>query len=133
MAGKRGTKNKGINGLIVNYLDIGRRSPASFRKGRDQGMLFLKLQRKVPAPSNKSEGDEVKEVIQLVLHRVKIMTMLKTMEKVQGAIKKLASQPNSAKQGISVSNPIRIQIEETKRKIRVYSPAALQFIGPGDH
>jgi len=55
------------------------------------------------------------------------------MEKVQGAIKKLASQPNSAKQGLSVSNPIRIQIEETKRKIRVYSPAALQFIGPGDH
>lgn len=117
----------------MNYLDIGRRYPASFRKGRDQGMLFLKLQRKVQAPSNKSEGDEVKEVIQLVLHRVKIMTMLKTMEKVQGAIKKLASQPNPAKQGLSVSNPIRIQIEETKRKIRVYSPAALQFIGPGDH
>ncbi len=95
-------------------------------------MLYLKLQRKVPAQSNKSEGDEVKEVIQLVLQRVKIVTMLNTLEKVRGTVKRLVSQLITSKQGLSVSNPIRIQIEEMKRKVRVYSPAALQFIGPGD-
>ncbi|MBY0098067.1 hypothetical protein [Mesobacillus maritimus] len=95
-------------------------------------MLFLKLQRKVPARSNKSEGDEVKEVIQLVLHRVKVMTMFQTMEKVKGAAEKLANLTNSAKQGRSFARLIRIPTEEMKRRVGVYSPAALQFIGPGD-
>jgi hypothetical protein len=28
---------------------------------------------------------------------------------------------------------IRIQLEDIKGKVRALSPAALQFIGPGDH
>jgi hypothetical protein len=96
-------------------------------------MLFLKLQRKVPARSNKSEGDEVKEVVQLVLHRVKVMTLFQTMEKVKGVAEKLANLTNSAKQGRRLARLIRIPNEEMKRRVGVYSPAELQFIGPGDH
>lgn len=95
-------------------------------------MLFLKLQRKVQARSNKSEGDEVKEVVQIVVHRVKVMTMFRTVENVVGAAEKLANLTNSAKQGHRLASLIRIPIEEMKRRVGVYSPAALQFIGPGD-
>ncbi|WP_141561094.1 hypothetical protein [Bacillus sp. AFS037270] len=35
-------------------------------------------------------------------------------------------------QNIVVINPIRILLEAGKRKVKVFSPAALDFIGPGD-
>jgi hypothetical protein len=36
-------------------------------------------------------------------------------------------------QNNEVIEPIRILLEEVKRKVTVFSPAALDFIGPGDH
>jgi len=96
-------------------------------------MKFLKLHRKVPAQANKSKGDETRNPVREGPPRVKVMTMLKTMEKVKRVSKKLAIQcSNFAKQGNRISSLIRIQIEETKRKVGVYSPAAMRFIGPGD-
>jgi hypothetical protein len=97
-------------------------------------MMFLILQPKVPAQANEVNGDEQRDPIRKVLpHRVKVMTMLKTMEKVKRESKKLTLQCSLfAKQGSRVSSLIRIQIEETKRKVGFYSPAALRFIGPGD-
>jgi hypothetical protein len=38
-----------------------------------------------------------------------------------------------AYQDNGVSKPIRILLEEVKRKVTLFSPAALDFIGPGDH
>ncbi|WP_342433163.1 hypothetical protein [Neobacillus sp. FSL H8-0543] len=97
-------------------------------------MNFFKLHRKVPVQSNKSDSDETMEPIQRIRPRVKIMTRFKTTEKVMSVSNRLALQCSLiAKEGKRVSSLIRIQIEETKRKVRVQSPAALQFIGPGDH
>ena len=57
----------------------------------------------------------------------------KKTEKVKSESRELALQGVlSAKQGNRVSSLIRIQIEEVKRRVRVCSPEALQFIGPGD-
>jgi hypothetical protein len=97
-------------------------------------MIFLKLHRKVPAQANPSKGDESKDLIRKVAARVKVMTLLKTMKKVKRESKKLALQSNLfAEQGSKIPSLIRIQIEETKRKVGFFSPAALRFIGPGDH
>lgn len=96
-------------------------------------MKIIKLHRKVPVQANKSKGDETKEPVRKVPPRVKVMTMLKITEKVKSVTKMLALQSSFiAKQGSRVASLIRIQIEETKRKVGVCSPAALQFIGPGD-
>ncbi len=96
-------------------------------------MKFLKLHRKVPVLAKKSNRDETKAPIRKVPHRVKVMTMLKTTEKVKNESKKLVLQSGLfAKQGSRISSQIRIQIEETKRKVGVCSPAELRFIGPGD-
>ncbi len=62
------------------------------------------------------------------------MTMLKATEKVMklSRIFALRSKEN-AKEVSLISKLIRTQIEEIKRTVVVYSPAALQFIGPGDY
>jgi len=95
-------------------------------------MIFIKLRQKVPAQVNKSNGDETKEAVRKVPARVKVMNLFKTTEQVKSVIKKLALLGSLlAKQGSRVSSLIRIQIEETKRKVEYHSPAALRFIGPG--
>lgn len=97
-------------------------------------MIFRKLYRKVPAQSSNAEGEKTREPVRKIPPRDKVMTMFKMTEKVKSESKKLALQACFiAKQGSRVSSLIRIQIEETKRKVRVCSPAALQFIGPGDN
>src|SRR3954447_14055380 len=98
-------------------------------------MIFIKLRRKVLAQANQSNGgDETKDLFWKVPPRVKVMTMLKATEKVKRESQKRASQCSLffIKQGSSISNLIRIQLEETKGKVRFHSPAALRFIGPGD-
>jgi|SRR4051794_7169990 hypothetical protein len=97
-------------------------------------MIFIKLRRKVLAQANQSNGgDETKDLFWKVPLRVKVMTMLKATEKVKRESQKRASQCSLfIKQGSSISNLIRIQLEETKGKVRFHSPAALRFIGPGD-
>jgi hypothetical protein len=122
----------------VNYSYTGNRIPCPiFGKVVRDSMNFFKLfklHRKVPVQSNKSESDEAVETIQWIRHRVKIMTRFKTTEKVKKVANRLALQCSLiAKEGTRISSLIRIQLEETKRKVRVQSPAALQFIGPGDN
>ncbi len=96
-------------------------------------MNFLKRRQKIPKASN-FEGEKVKDPFQKVPPRIKVMTMFKTTEKVKRESSILALQCSFiAKQGSRISSMIRIQIEETKRKVRVTSPESLQFIGPGDH
>jgi hypothetical protein len=91
------------------------------------------LHPKVPAQANSSNGSEIQEPVRKVPHRVKIMTMFKMTEKVKSASRKLVLQAGIfSKQGSRVSSLIRIQIEEIKRKVRICSPEALRFIGPGD-
>lgn len=92
-------------------------------------MLIL---RRVPAQSHTSKGNEILEPIQQV-RRQKVMTMFKTLEKVQRVSRKLAQTGEvHSKHGSRVSSLIRIQIEDAKAKVRALSPSALQFIGPGD-
>src|SRR3954449_898981 len=97
-------------------------------------MIFLKLRRKVLTKASKSESGETKIPVRKVTPRVKVMTMLKTTEKVKHLFKKLSIGTSLiVKQGIIISSTIRIQIEEIKRKVGFRSPAALRFIGPGDN
>ena len=106
---------------------------ASFREGSDS-VILVKLRPKVPAQAETSNGNETQEPVRKILPRVKVMTMFKTTEKVKSESRKLALNGELiAKQGSRVSSLIRINIEETKRKVRECSPEALQFIGPGDH
>lgn len=96
--------------------------------------LFMLLQRKVPSETNSSEGKEAQELIRKVPPRVKVMTMFRTTEKVKSESRRQAIQGIlTPKQGRRVASLIRIQMEEVKRKVRVCSPQAKQFIGPGDH
>ncbi|MEH7177773.1 hypothetical protein [Neobacillus vireti] len=96
-------------------------------------MKFLKLHRKVPAQTEKSNGEVMKDSVRKIPPKVKVMTMYKMTEEVVKECKKLAIQCHfNLKEGKRISSQIRIQLEETKRKVRVFSPAALQFIGPGD-
>ncbi|MDR7075593.1 putative CoA-binding protein [Neobacillus niacini] len=97
-------------------------------------MKFLKLHRKVPAQAEKSNGEKMKDPLRKIPPKVKVMTMYRMTEEVEKECKKLTIQCRfNLKEGKRVSSQIRIQLEETKRKVRVCSPAALQFIGPGDH
>jgi hypothetical protein len=84
-------------------------------KGCDS-MLYVVLHRKV-----------------LALFRVKVMTMFNRSqeEKGQSRIPKLRGKLID-KRGRYVSSFIRMQLEDIKGKVRALSPAALQFIGPGD-
>ena len=87
-------------------------------------MKFFKLRQKIPAQASKFEGKQVKEPFRKVPPRMKVMTMFKTTPKVKSVSSILALQGNLiAKQGSRISSLIRIQIEETKRKVRVTSPA----------
>ena len=95
-------------------------------------MKLILLRRKVPAHVHTSKGNEHHEPVQEV-PRIKVMTMLKRLEKVKRVSRKLAQTGELySKQGSRVSSLIRIQIEDAKAKVRALSPAALQFIGPGD-
>ena len=95
--------------------------------------MMLVLRTKVPAQSHTSKGNEILEPIQEV-RRQKVMTMIKTLEKVQRVSRMLAETGEiHSKQGNRVSSLIRIQIEDVKAKVRALSPSALQFIGPGDN
>ncbi len=97
-------------------------------------MKLFNLHPKVPAQANRSNGSETQVPIRKVPPRIKLMTMFKMTEKVKSVSRKLAIQRDlSAKQGSRMSSLIRIQIEEIKRKVRISSPEALGFIGPGDH
>ena len=97
-------------------------------------MIFLKLRRKVFTLTRKSKGDDTKVPVREGFPRIKIMSMLKATEIVNGLSKKRSLNDSlSAEQGIHISSFIRIQIEEIKRKVGVCSPAALRFIGPGDN
>ena len=65
---------------------------------------------------------------------VKVMTMFKATEKGAKHSRMVALRSNmNSKEGSRVSKLIRIQLEEIKRKVGAFSPAALRFIGPGDH
>jgi predicted CoA-binding protein len=96
-------------------------------------MKFLKLHRKVPALTKKFNGEKMKDPLRKIPPKVKVMTIYKMTEKVKKECKRLAIQCHfNLKEGKRISSQIRIQLEETKRKVKVFSPAALQFIGPGD-
>jgi hypothetical protein len=96
-------------------------------------MMLIKLQRKVPAQSDKFNGKEVEEPVRKIQPRVKVMTMMRMLKEVENEARKLALQGVlAAKQGSRVISLIRKEIEETKRKVRESSPSSLQFIGPGD-
>ncbi|OLS39945.1 hypothetical protein [Bacillus sp. MRMR6] len=96
-------------------------------------MIFPKQHRKVPAQTQQANGEKTKDPVRKSRPKVKIMTLLKMTEQVKKEIEKLTIQCRfNAKEGNRVASQIRIQIEETKRKVRECSPAALQFIGPGD-
>src|SRR3954453_8445452 len=96
-------------------------------------MIFLKLHRKVPAQTEKSNGEKMKDPLRKIPPKVKVMTMYKMTVEVKKDCKKLAIHCQyNLKEAKRISSQIRIQLEETKRKVRVCSPAELQFIGPGD-
>lgn len=98
-------------------------------------MIFLNLHRKVPeqTASANDNGEGAKEPVRKILNRVKIMNMMKAALEVERDSRRLSLLGSLiAKQGARVSSQNRRQIEETKRKDGAYSPAALQFIGPGD-
>jgi hypothetical protein len=96
-------------------------------------MKFLKLHRKVPAQTEKSNVEVMKDPLRKIRPKVKVMTMYKMTEEVKKERKKLTIHCQfNLKEGKRISSLIRIQLEETKRKVRVCSPAALRFIGPGD-
>ncbi|TCN26531.1 hypothetical protein [Mesobacillus foraminis] len=100
-------------------------------------MIFLNLHRKVPeqnANANETaKEEEAKEPVRKILNRVKVMTMVKATPEVERESRRLSLLGSqNAKQGSRVSSLIRLQLEEVKRKVGASSPAALQFIGPGD-
>ncbi len=91
-------------------------------------MMLIKLQRKVPAQTSQNE-----EPVRKIQPRVKVMTMMRMLQEVESEARKLALQGVLiAKQAGRVVSLIRMQIEETKRKVRECSASSLQFIGPGD-
>lgn len=95
-------------------------------------MKLVMLHRKVPTQAHTSKGNENREPVQGV-PRPKVMTIFRMVEKVNRVYRKLAQSGElHQKHGSRVSSLIRIHIEEVKRKVRGVSPAALQFIGPGD-
>jgi hypothetical protein len=107
----------------------------SFRKGSDS-MFFVLLHPNVPTSSQGFEEDEVQEPIRkvLVLKRDKNMTMFSMLEKEEARSRKLAIlQVKIPERDKGISNMIRIQSEDVKGKVRAISPAAMQFIGPGDY
>jgi hypothetical protein len=118
--------------IIWNIIYRGK-NPRFFRKGSVESMIFLKLHRKVPAQTQRANGEKTKDPVRKIPSKVKIMTLLKMTKQVKKEIEKLTIQCRfNAKEGKRVTSQIRIHIEETKRKVRECSPAALRFIGPGD-
>jgi len=97
-------------------------------------MVFLILRRrKVPVLAPISKGDGTLTPVRKVVSPMKILTMMKTMEKEVREFKKQALQSIFISQeGMNLTGWIRIQMEEAKRKVAFLSPAALRFIGPGD-
>lgn len=98
-------------------------------------MFFVILHPKVPVNSHTVKEGESREPVRkvLALHRVKVMTMFSMSKKEKGKSRELALLGEMiTKQGKCVSSLIRIQLEDIKGKVRALSPAALQFIGPGD-
>ena len=70
----------------------------------------------------------------LALFRGKVMTMFSMSKKEKGRSRMLELPGKLIdKRGRYLSSLIRIQLEDIKGKVRALSPAALQFIGPGDH
>jgi hypothetical protein len=119
----------------MEYLFIGEKTLISFRKGSDT-MFFVLLHPKVPTSSRGFEEGEVRDPFRkvLALKRVKVMTLLSMFEKEADRARILALlKVKTPKRAKRISNMIRIQLEDIKGKVRAMSPAALQFIGPGDH
>lgn len=88
-----------------------------------------------------NEKVEKLETVRKIAAFVKAAVKRKRNEKAVRPIEKVNEQPHTLKlrsehtkkQEQPLSGFIRIQLEEIKRKVRIASPAALQFIGPGDH
>lgn len=97
-------------------------------------MILVRLIPKNSTQSYRANGAKTLEpVFEVASSQVKVMTMLKATAKVKSEARKLVLLANQmSKQGKRISSLIRIQIEETKRKVRALSPSARQFIGPGD-
>ena len=119
----------------MEYLFTGKKTLISFRKGSDS-MFFVLLHPNVPTSSQGFEVGEVQEPLRkvLALKGIKVMTLLKLFEKEEALARMLALLkvviPKRVK---GISTMIRIQMEDIKGIVRAHSPAALQFIGPGDH
>lgn len=94
--------------------------------------VFL-LHRKVPSLTKSVKEIEARELIRKVLARVKVMTLFSMTEKVRSATRKLAIKGRlTINQASTLTRMIRIHLEEVKGKVRVLSPEAKLFIGPGD-
>ncbi|MBM4761006.1 hypothetical protein [Bacillus sp. B15-48] len=92
-------------------------------------MILIMKHQTVPAYVNGTTRREAEKVRE----RMK-MSMVKMTEKVQIATEKVALQGSlKFKHRNRISSLIRIQIEGVKQKLWSISPAALQFIGPGDY
>lgn len=117
----------------MEYLFTGEKTLISFRKGSDS-MFFVLLHPKVPTSSQGFKEGEVQEPIRkvLALKRIKVMSLLKMFEKEELARKLALLKVKIPKRANGIPNMIRIQLEDIKGKVRAISPAALQFIGPGD-
>ena len=75
--------------------------------------------------------DHVRKV--LALFRDKVMTMVRMSKKEKGRSRMLELRGKLIdKRGRYIFSLIRMQLEDIKGKVRALSPAALQFIGPGD-
>ncbi|WP_338453066.1 hypothetical protein R4Z09_15060 [Niallia oryzisoli] len=98
-------------------------------------MIFLILRRrKVPVLAAIKKGEGTVIPVRKAVTPMKILTMLKTMKKeVRSFLVKDLLSIFISQEGGKLTGWIRIQMEETKRKVMFISPAALRFIGPGDH
>ena len=95
-------------------------------------MLLLTRLRQLPAVNNKENRDAAPAKEKK--RQVTVMEAFRVTATVQRTVRRLASIGGPvSKQGARAAAQIRIQLEETKRKVRSVSPSALQFIGPGDH
>lgn len=98
-------------------------------------MFFVILHPNGTNHSRTFEKSKVQNPIRevLALFRVKVMALLRMSKKEKGWTRmlKLRGKPID-KRSRSLSSLIRIQLEDIKGKVRALSPAALQFIGPGD-
>ncbi len=103
-------------------------------KGCDS-MFYVILHANSTANSTTFKKSKVQNPVPkvLALFQEKVMTMFSTSMKEKERSKMLESLGKLiGKRGKYLSSLIRIELEDIKGKVRAQSPAALQFIGPGD-